>query len=148
MDLNFGEFWRLDGPGQLRLIIQPLIAIVLGVRDGRLDALAGLAPYGARVLASDRRVGVLGHGLRAIAVPVTVAVAIDAIVQYLVRGSVGPVEALIVGIILVAIPYAIARSLANRVVRHRRPAERSDERQSVERPTGDPPADDEAGTGA
>ena len=122
MELHFGEFWRLDGPGQLRLVVQPLIAILLGLRDGRLDALAGLAPYVARIFSADRPGDALGHGLRAIAVPVTVAVAIDAIVQYLVRGSVGPVEALLVGIVLVAIPYTVARSLATCLARRRQAA--------------------------
>jgi hypothetical protein len=102
MDMHVGEFWRLDGPGQLRLIVQPLIAIRLGLRDGRLDARANLAPYLSRILSADRRVAALAGGLRPIAVPVTVAVVVDTLVQYLVRGSIGPVEALIVGIILVA----------------------------------------------
>ena len=36
---------RLSGAGRLRFLIQPAIAILLGVRDGRGDARAGRAPY-------------------------------------------------------------------------------------------------------
>jgi len=41
---------RLSGPGKLRFIIQPTVAILLGVRDGTKDASAGMPPFlwGAR----------------------------------------------------------------------------------------------------
>src|SRR5439155_11200783 len=36
---------RLTGPGRLRFILQPLTAIVLGIRSGLADARAGRPPY-------------------------------------------------------------------------------------------------------
>jgi len=35
----------ISGPGNLRFVVQPLIAIVLAIRDGRNDAKAGTPPY-------------------------------------------------------------------------------------------------------
>ena len=36
---------RLHGPGRLRFIFQPTVAIVLGARDGMKDARAGNVPF-------------------------------------------------------------------------------------------------------
>src|SRR5215471_14301718 len=105
MEPYFGDFWRLDGPGHLRLIVQPLIAIFLGVRSGRQDLGMGLAPYISRIVIAGRRSDALKHGLRVIAISITLAVSTDSVVQYSVWGRVGLVDALIVGMILVVLPY-------------------------------------------
>ena len=36
---------RFTGPGRLRFILQPMVAIVLGIRGGLADAEAGTPPY-------------------------------------------------------------------------------------------------------
>ena len=36
---------RVSGPMQFRLILQPLMAIIFAIRDGRKDAREGRAPY-------------------------------------------------------------------------------------------------------
>jgi hypothetical protein len=36
---------RLSGPGAFRFVLQPLVAVLLGIRDGRADAKAGRPPY-------------------------------------------------------------------------------------------------------
>jgi hypothetical protein len=36
---------RLTGPGRFRFVLQPLTAIVLGIRNGLADARAGRPPY-------------------------------------------------------------------------------------------------------
>ena len=36
---------RLTGPGRFRFVLQPVVAILLGIRDGLLDARAGRPPY-------------------------------------------------------------------------------------------------------
>ncbi len=36
---------RLSGPGRLRFIMQPIVAILLGTRDGVKDARAGSRPF-------------------------------------------------------------------------------------------------------
>ena len=48
---------RLTGPGRLRFLLQPLVAIVLGLRGGLSDARAGRPPYlfGLLVGGEDRK---------------------------------------------------------------------------------------------
>jgi hypothetical protein len=112
----------LGGPGRLRLIVQPLVAILLGIRDGRLDAAAGRAPYAFAVLfARERRKEALLSGLRTLIKPLTLAILIDMLVQYFIFRHVRLWEALLVGTGLVALPYVAARGITNRVTR-RRPA--------------------------
>src|SRR5919202_294509 len=48
---------RLSGPGEFRFVWQPLVAVLLGVRDGMNDAKAGRPPYiwGLFFNAAERR---------------------------------------------------------------------------------------------
>ena len=41
---------RLTGPGRFRFVLQPLIATLLGIRGGLVDARAGRPPYLSGVL--------------------------------------------------------------------------------------------------
>lgn len=110
----------LGGPGRLRFLVQPLIAVALGIRDGRRDAAAGRPPYALGVLFAHaaRREEVMS-GLRTLAKPLVVAVLLDAILQYIMFQSVRLWHALLAGTILIALPYAAARGLTNRYVQHR-----------------------------
>lgn len=111
----------LGGPGRLRFVVQPLVAIALGIRDGRLDAAAGRPAYVFAVLfVRERRRQELMSGLRTLTTPVLVAVLMDMILQYFIFGSVRVWQALLVGTALIAVPYVAARGLANRLSRRRR----------------------------
>jgi hypothetical protein len=57
-------------------------------------------------------------------VPFAVAVVVDGILQYLVLGYVRPLAAVVVGAILIWLPFSIARALANRVHRRTQRGER------------------------
>ena len=105
----------LSGPGRLRFLIQPLIAVLLGIRDGRLDAAAGRAPYLIGLLrdAVSRRTRLL-EGLRAAAIPLAIAIVLDGVLQVLATKSVRPGVAIVMGGLLVALPYMVARALGNR----------------------------------
>jgi hypothetical protein len=46
---------RLTGPGRFRFVLQPSVAILLGIRDGLLDARAGRPPYLYNLLFHHRR---------------------------------------------------------------------------------------------
>lgn len=113
----------LSGPGRLRFIIQPIVAIVLGMRDGRLDAAAGRPPYFWSVLFQrpTRRASLM-EGLRAMMLPLIVAIIIDLVLQYFIFRSVRLWHAVVVGAVLIALPYIAARAFTNRLVtrRHRR----------------------------
>jgi hypothetical protein len=121
-------FWEtlqamLGGPGHLRFIIQPLVALLLGLRDGRLDAEAGRPPYLLSVLRDKgHRRERLGQALRAVAKPLGVALTMDALLQYYVVGRIRPLMVLLVGSFLIALPYVLMRGLSNRLLRRRVPA--------------------------
>ncbi len=110
----------LGGKGELRLIVQPAMAILLGIRLGLSDAREGKPPFVLRVFTS--RGGNVRLALHDIIVPFCIGVGVDAILQHATLDRVRPVAALIVGILLVWLPFAAARAFTNRIARaiHRR----------------------------
>jgi hypothetical protein len=123
MDLfprSFGEGLeaRLTGPGKGRFVLQPLVSIALGIRDGIADARQNKPPYFIRVLfESEHKLAVLKTGLKSIATPLTVGIVLDMILQWVIFQGVFLVPAILAGTILVALPYSIARGLSNRITR-------------------------------
>jgi len=109
---------RLTGPGRLRFVLQPMVAILLGWRSGLSDARAGRPPYllGLLVGGVDRK-ALLRSGLAAIRDLVAIGIVLDAMAQLLIYGQVHPGAALVIGPVLIGIPYAVARALTNRVAR-------------------------------
>jgi hypothetical protein len=109
---------RLTGPGRLRFIVQPLVAIFLGWRSGLGDARAGRPAYlYGLVFGSADRKALLRSGLRAIRVLLAVGIVLEALAQLLIYRQVHPGAALVVGPVLVCLPYAAARALTNRLAR-------------------------------
>lgn len=106
----------LHGPGKLRFIIQPIIAILLGLRDGRADALAGKMPFLLSLVRSKARETIAREALKQIAIPLCLAVIMDCIFQYVILRSVLFRSAVAVGAVVIALPYSICRALTNRVV--------------------------------
>jgi hypothetical protein len=107
---------RLTGPGRLRFLLQPLVAIVLGWRDGLTDARAGRPPYLFDLLVGggDRK-DLLRSGLAAIRDLLAVGIVLDAVAQFLIYGQVHPGAALVIGPVLICLPYSVARALTNRM---------------------------------
>ncbi len=105
----------LGGKGQLRLIVQPALAIVFGVRLGIADAHEGREPFGLRVFRARHKV--LRLALSDIIVPFLLAMAIDSALQYYTLGYVRPFAAVLVALLIVWLPFSIARGLANRIAR-------------------------------
>jgi hypothetical protein len=94
---------RLTGPMHFRLILQPLVAIALGIRDGLKDARAGRPPFVTDLIVRpEGRKRQLKRGLQALIKPLIIAIILDAVAQYLMLGM--------------AIPYSLARGLTNRIV--------------------------------
>src|SRR5438270_675956 len=105
-----------SGPMQFRLIIQPTMAIILGIRDGLADAKAGSPPFlwGLLFNRKDLKPSVQG-ALRRLRVPVVIATLADATVQYLMFHHIRPLTAVIVGVLLMGVPYCAARGISNRI---------------------------------
>lgn len=109
---------RLRGPGRLRFIFQPAIAIFFGIRAGISDARSRREPYiFGVVFDSQRRQALLQEAFSQLAVLIAMSILLDALSQFLILHRVFPGPALIVGPLLIAMPYSLARALTNRLVR-------------------------------
>ena len=117
---------RLSGPGRLRFILQPVVAIILGTRSGIRDASAGLPPFlWGLVLKREHRRELLRSAFASTRNLLAVAILLDLISQFLIFHEVRPGAALVVGPVLISGPYALSRALSNRIWRrgnHPKPA--------------------------
>jgi hypothetical protein len=112
---------RLSGPGRFRFILQPLVAILLGARDGRKNVRAGSPPFLWRLIFhgdSPRRELVWG-ALSSVSNLIAVAILLDVVSQYLIFREIHPGAALILGPVLIALPYSFSRAFTNRITRRR-----------------------------
>jgi hypothetical protein len=107
---------RLTGPGRLRFVLQPLVAIVLGCRSGLADARAGRPAYlyGLLTGSGASRKELLRSGFSVVRNLIAVGIVLDAVAQLLIYGQVHPGAAVVVGPVLICIPYAVARALSHR----------------------------------
>ena len=80
------------GRGELRLILQPLVAVLFGLRLGMADVRSPPA-----------------HELRSALVTLVIAVVIDAYMQILAHGQVRWFSAFFVGTALIYVPFELAR---------------------------------------
>ncbi|SDS40739.1 hypothetical protein [Bradyrhizobium canariense] len=120
---TFQRFWhdlveRPDEPMRFRFVLQPLMAVIAAIHDGRADARAGRSPYFMTVLRnSQERVGRLREGLNATARIILLGLVIDLIYQLLVLKTFYPNEALVVALLLAFVPYLLVRGLVARIAR-------------------------------
>ncbi len=118
-------FWQgilevAHGRGQLRLIMQPMIALLIGARLGVFDAKHGKDPFVMRLFVTGRhRWQLAKESLNQVLIPFLVAIVFDGVLQYVTLGRVRPMASVIVGVVLIFIPFMAARALANRIYTHR-----------------------------
>lgn len=117
------DYWtdfigRFDGPLHFRLFMQPLMALLLAVRDGSSDAREGRGAY-LWSLATDpaQRLYLLADGWRGISRVFLLACALDVVYQFLVWHGLKPLQALLTATVLAVLPYALLRGPVNRLVR-------------------------------
>lgn len=112
-----GIMVRLTGPLHFRIVVQPIMAILLGIKDGVADAKLGYPPFILDLLSNPQgRDRNLKSAWKSLTKPMVLAVVLDCVAQYLIFKQVLLIPAIIVGIILMAIPYALARGITNRIV--------------------------------
>ena len=107
---------RFTGPGRLRFILQPAIAILLGLRGGLADARTGNPPFlfGLLFDAGCRR-ELLRSGVATIRNLLAFGIILDVVFQLILYKSVHPGAAVLIGPILICAPYALSRALTTRV---------------------------------
>jgi hypothetical protein len=112
---------RLTGPGRFRFVLQPLIAVVLGIRSGMADARVGKPPFlSGLIVHRGRRGEFLKSGFNAVVNLLLMGILLDAVFQWVILGVSHPGAALVVGPLLICVPYAVARALSNRTARRRK----------------------------
>jgi hypothetical protein len=109
---------RLAGPGWFRFILQPVIAITLGIFNGMADARAGNPPYLWGIIFHKESRGELARtGFAVISNLLLMGILLDAVFQWIILGTSHAGAALVVGPVLIVTPYGVARALSNRIVR-------------------------------
>ncbi len=107
---------RLSGPLHLRVFMQPLMAILFAVRDGRRDARNGDVPYfWALFTQTNHRLYLLRSGWKSVSKVFIIALLLDAVYQYIQLRWFWPGEALIVALVLAIFPYILLRGAVNRL---------------------------------
>jgi hypothetical protein len=108
---------RFDGPLHFRLLMQPLMAILFAIRDGRRDVREGRGAYLWTFFADPAQHRyLLESGWKAIWKVFVLAFALDVAYQFTVWHGLKPLQALLTAVVLAVIPYALLRGPANRLV--------------------------------
>ncbi len=109
---------RASGPMHLRLILQPLVAIVLAIRAGLRDARDGRPAFFWTVLTDKAERRILIHsGWKDVGKVFVIALVLDAVYQILVLHSFFPLQWLIVGFTVAVVPYVLLRGPVTRIAR-------------------------------
>ncbi len=109
---------RPSGRVSFRFILQPSMAAIAAIHDGRKDARAGRSPYFRTVLLSTHeRIARLREGLNATARIILLGLGMDVMYQVLVLKTFYPAEALIIALLLAFVPYLLLRGLVARFSR-------------------------------
>jgi hypothetical protein len=119
------QFWpdimgRVTGPLTFRLILQPLMAIFLGVRAGLRDARAGNPAFFWHLFTTKEgnRRQLIRDGWKDIGRLFILAIAMDVIYEIYVFHWVYPGQALVVAIIVALPAYLLVRGPVNRIAKH------------------------------
>jgi hypothetical protein len=106
----------MGGHGSVRFFLQPVVAIALGVWHGLRDHRLGRPAYVIGLIhARGERLRRLREGMRDVAVPICIALLASYAFQYIVQSRISISHGLMFATLFVAMPYFLARGLANRL---------------------------------
>ena len=109
---------RLDGPMHFRFFMQPLVAILLAIRDGSRDEREGRRPWAWKLVhVPEQRRYLLADGWKGIGRIFVIAIVLDVIYQLIEWRTLKPLGALMTAVILAVIPYILFRGPVNRLLR-------------------------------
>src|SRR5262249_18399884 len=115
----YQELARASAPMKFRFVLQPLMAALVAIRDGRNDARTGRSPYFWSVLGKpEERIARVNQALNTTARIIVLGLVMDVIYQLIVLKTFYPAEALIIALVLALLPYLVfaGRLHASRVV--------------------------------
>jgi len=116
-----GIIARVAGPMGLRFVFQPLVGLLLGVRDGMVDAKTGEPPFIFDLIVNrGNRKAKLSSLFKSLSKTFIIAIVLDAIVQYLIFDQVRATSAIIVAVMILIVPYSLARAITNKIVTRRK----------------------------
>jgi hypothetical protein len=114
---------RLSGPMRFRLVMQPLMAVLFAIRDGRKDARQRRPAYfWALFTHAGQRRDLLRSCWKSVGKIFILALILDAIYQFLELHWFYPGEAVIMALVLAIVPYVMLRGPVNRLIRRQRTA--------------------------
>ena len=112
---------RVSGPMKLRLLFQPLMAVLFAVRSGMNDAKAGRPAFlWALVHAPAHRGDMLRDAWKSAGKVFVLAMVLDVVYQLVVLRKVYPGEVFLVAFTLAIVPYVLVRSLVARLAAAKR----------------------------
>jgi hypothetical protein len=112
---------RPAGPLKFRFLMQPAVAIFLAIRSGLRDSREGKPAYFWALFANpSNRAALLRDGVRSIGKLFVFAIVLDCAYQLIVLRWVYPFEALVVAVVLAAVPYLLVRGPVNRIATMRK----------------------------
>ena len=107
---------RPDGPLAMRFYLQPLMALILAVRDGLQDARGGKPAYLWWIFNHPgRRWELIRDGWQSVGKIFVIAVTLDIVYGLIVFRGVRPIETLLVASTLALVPYIVFRGPINRL---------------------------------
>ncbi len=112
---------RPGDPLSFRFYLQPIMAVVVAIRDGLKDARADRPAFLWSLLADPaRRAESLRSGWRGFGRIFLLAVALDLAYQIFVLKGFRPVQGLVIAVVLAIVPYVLLRGPVNRLARRAR----------------------------
>jgi hypothetical protein len=106
---------RVSGPMHFRIYLQPLMAVIFAIRDGKRDAHEGQAAYFWGLFTDpEHRRARMRSGWKSVGKIIVLALILDAVYQFIALGWFYPGEALLVAFMLAVVPYIALRGLTNR----------------------------------
>lgn len=107
---------RVSGPMHLRIILQPVLALIFATIAGMRDAREGKPPYFWSLFTdSAHRREMLRDGWKSVGKVFVIAMVLDVIYQIVALRFVYPGEVVLVAILLAILPYLIVRGVVTQV---------------------------------
>jgi hypothetical protein len=105
---------RVSGPMFFRVYLQPLMASIFAIRDGRRDAHEGKPVYFWGLFTNPEHLrDRIQSGQKSVGKIIVMAVILDAVYQFIELHWFYPGEALLVALMLAVVPYVMVRGFAN-----------------------------------